>query len=474
MCKKVRVRFAPSPTGYVHVGSLRTALYNYLYAKKKNGDCILRIEDTDRTRYVEGAVENVLKSMEESGINFDEGPDRGGDYGPYYQSERTELYRKFALELIEKGHAYYCFCSAEDLDKMREEQKARGEFAHYDGRCRCLSEETVKEKLSVGEPHVIRLKVPDEGEISFTDIIREKVTFPWSQIDDQVLIKSDGFPTYHLANVIDDHSMKITHVIRGEEWLSSTPKHLLLYQAFGWDAPQTAHLPLLLNPDKSKLSKRQGDVAVEDYMSKGYLPHALVNFVALLGWHTADNREIFSMEELEREFSLERISKSGAVFDVEKLKWMNAQYINSMSSQELLPFVKKFTDFDFDDEKFLNLIELLKERAVLLTDFDDLFKQLDKFPEKNEENTELILNSKKLYEFWADEIENAEEKDEALFKRLLKKSQKKLGFKGKNLYMPLRIALFGQPHGPEIPDLIKCRGIEETIKRFRELATWSD
>ena len=310
MNSEIRVRFAPSPTGFLHVGGLRTALYDYLYARKTAGKFILRIEDTDRTRFIEGAAEKLIQTLKDVGLEFDEGPEKDGVVGPYYQSLRTEIYKKYIDELIEKDAAYYCFCSSDDLDKMREEQRAKGIDPKYDGRCRKLSKEERAKRLDEGKPFVVRLKVPQEGEITFYDIVREKVTFPWKMVDDQILIKSDGFPTYHLANVVDDHLMGITHVIRGEEWLSSVPKHLLLYEQFGWKPPKMAHLPLLLNPDKSKLSKRQGDVAVEDYLEKGYLPEALLNFIALLGWHPKGDRELFTLEELEKEFSMKRITKA--------------------------------------------------------------------------------------------------------------------------------------------------------------------
>ncbi|CUT08327.1 glutamyl-tRNA synthetase, partial [Candidatus Kryptonium thompsonii] len=278
----IRTRFAPSPTGFLHVGGLRTALYNYLFAKKHNGQFILRIEDTDQTRIVPGAIENLIETLHWAGIEFDEGPNKGGPYGPYIQSQRLELYRKHAQELIEKGYAYYCFCSPERLEKMREEQIKLKQQPRYDGTCRRLSQEEVKKKLDEGIPKTIRMKIPEWGELTFHDLIRGDVTINFKTLDDQIILKSDGFPTYHLAVVVDDHYMKISHVIRGEEWLPSTPKHILLYEYLNWKKPQFAHLPLLLNPDRTKLSKRQGDVAVEDYRAKGYLPEAIVNFIALL------------------------------------------------------------------------------------------------------------------------------------------------------------------------------------------------
>ena len=291
---EVRVRFAPSPTGFLHVGGLRTALFNYLFARNSGGKFILRIEDTDRARYVEGAVDNLITTLRWAGLDYDEGPVVGGDFGPYVQSERLAIYKKHVDVLLEKRVAYRCFCTPERLDAMRKEQEKKKLQPKYDRTCLSLSENEIEANLSAGKPYVVRLKVPDNVTIKFSDIIRGDVEFASERVDDQVLLKSDGYPTYHLANVVDDHLMNISHVIRGEEWLSSTPKHVLLYEAFGWELPKFAHLPLLLNPDRSKLSKRQGDVAVEDYRDKGYLKEALVNFVALLGWNPGDDMSIFA------------------------------------------------------------------------------------------------------------------------------------------------------------------------------------
>lgn len=337
----VIVRFAPSPTGYLHVGGHRTALYNYLFARKHGGRFILRIEDTDQSRYVEGAVENLVKSLRAMGLDWDAGPDKEDEKGPYYQSQRLEIYQREIHRLISTGKAYRCFCSSERLAELRERQLAAGESPGYDGRCRHLDPQEA-EKRALKEPHVIRMRVPDDGAMTFHDVIRGEITVEFSRVDDQVLMKSDGFPTYHFANVVDDHYMGVTHVIRGEEWLPSLPKHLLLYDDLGWEAPVFAHLPLLLNPDKSKLSKRQGDVAVEDYLAKGYLPQALNNFLALLGWNPGDNREIFSMDELIERFSLDRVNKAGAVFNTEKLDWMNHQYIQAMEDADYLKEARKW------------------------------------------------------------------------------------------------------------------------------------
>ncbi|MCL5666866.1 MAG: glutamate--tRNA ligase [Patescibacteria group bacterium] len=343
----IRTRFAPSPTGYVHIGSLRTALFAFLFARHNNGKVILRVEDTDRTRLVEGAVDNLLKVMKRVGINFDEGfyldnqnqVKERGEAGPYLQSQRLQLYQKHALELIEKGRAYYCFCSEQRLEELRKEQAALKKPPMYDRHCRNLAKEQIAEETErcrkEGRNPVIRFSMPQEGQTVLHDLIYGDITYENKILDDQVILKSDGFPTYHLAVVIDDHYMQISHVIRGEEWLPSAPKHVLLYQAFDWNAPAHAHFPLILNPDKSKLSKRQGDVAVEDFLARGYLPEALVNFVAFLGWNPKTEQEIFSMEDLIKQFDLAKINKAAAIFDINKLDWINSLYIRAKSDSEL-------------------------------------------------------------------------------------------------------------------------------------------
>ncbi len=371
----VCTRFAPSPTGFLHVGGLRTALYNYLFAKREGGALVLRIEDTDQSRRVEGAVQNIIDTLAWAGIQYDEGPGREGDYGPYIQSQRINLYQKYANQLVEERKAYYCFCSPERLKEVRDKQSAAKLTTSYDRHCRELPPIEVTERLKHGEQHVIRMKVPLEGELTFTDIIRGHVTIAHKVLDDQVILKSDGYPTYHLAVVVDDHFMKITHVIRGEEWLSSTPKHVILFKHFGWDVPQFAHLPLLLNPDKSKLSKRQGDVAVEDYRKKGYLKEALVNFVAFLGWNPGDERELFTLEELSKEFSLERVGNSGAVFNVEKLDWLNFEHLRRKPDAELLQCLRDqlaqsgFDEKHFEDAYLMNVIGAMRERITFVKDF---------------------------------------------------------------------------------------------------------
>jgi len=475
MSTEPRVRFAPSPTGYLHVGGLRTALYDYLYARKVGGKFILRIEDTDRNRYVEGAVENLMKSLKAVGLNYDEGPDAGGEFGPYFQSERTEMYKKYAQELLDKDAAYPCFCTAEEQAKMREEQKAKGLDTGYDGRCRHISKEDAAQRVAGGEAHVIRLKIPTEGEVTFYDMVREKVTFGWDTVDDQVLIKTDGFPTYHLANVVDDHHMQITHVIRGEEWLPSTPKHIFMYEQFGWKAPKWVHLPLILNPDRSKLSKRQGDVATEDFLKKGFLPEALINFIALLGWHPSGDRELFSLEELVKAFSLKRITKAGSVFDLEKLRWMNQQYMKSLDVKDIANRSKTYfveAGLDISDEnKYVGIIDFARERAHTLPEMVEVANVFFRYPELDEEKLAFAAEEapQKVFAYWAEKLAEKAEWSEAELNDLMKATTAETGAKGKNLYWPVRLALFGDFHGPDVPTLIAILGNVESAKRFKDL-----
>lgn len=471
-----RVRFAPSPTGYLHVGGLRTALYNYLFAKRNNGTFVLRIEDTDRNRFVEGAVENLINALKWAGLNFDEGPETGGEYGPYMQSQRLDIYKKYADELIEKGKAYYCFCTPERLKTLKEDQeKLKLPQAKYDKHCLHLSKEEVQKNLSEGLPRVVRLNVEQNHTIKFDDIIREHVEFDSNNVDDQVLIKSDGYPTYHLANVVDDHLMKITHVIRGEEWLSSTPKHVLLYDAFGWERPIFAHLPLLLNPDRSKLSKRQGDVAVEDYRDKGFLKDALVNFVALLGWNAGDDREFYYMNELINSFSLERVNKAGAVFDLQKLNWLNAEHLRKKSNQELLLLLKdeiqksKFKDRIYSDDFLSLIIDAMKERVSFVKEFIDNCTYFYEAPTEYEAKSieknwkpETPEHLQKLKEAFASLNNPAKEDYEH---SLTKVSEEVNAGKGKLIH-PLRLAVSGQSTGPGMFDLLFILGKEEVIKRI--------
>ena len=471
----IRVRFAPSPTGYLHVGGLRTALYNYLFARKSGGAFILRIEDTDRSRYVEGAVDNLISTLRWAGLDFDEGPMKGGPKGPYVQSERLDTYRQHADVLLNSGKAYYAFDTTEELEEMRKHQEKMRIPPKYDRRALKLTKEEVKEKLESGLPYVVRMKVPDTATVAFDDIIRGRVEFSTDQIDDQVLLKSDGYPTYHLANVVDDHLMEISHVIRGEEWLSSTPKHVLLYQYFGWDLPTFAHLPLLLNPDKSKLSKRQGDVAVEDYRQKGYLKEALVNFVAFLGWNPGDEREIFSLDELVDEFSLERVGKAGAVFNVEKLDWLNAQHLRRKSDLEIVVMLKEdlaaspYKDKRFDDSYLIDVIVAMRERATFVKDFVEKSPYFFEAPKEYDQEiirkrwkTETPLQLRKVVEVFS-QLEHPTKDD---YEVALQNAAESLGIKNSDLIHPLRLAVSGMGVGPGLYDILSILGKDETIRRI--------
>ena len=376
---KIRTRFAPSPTGFMHVGNLRTALYEYLTAKHGGGDFILRIEDTDRERYVEGATDIIYKTLETAGISHDEGPDVGGDFGPYVQSERLGLYKPYAEQLVASGHAYYCFCTKERLEQLRAGAK-EGEVIGYDRHCRDLPEEEIEAKLAAGVPYVIRQKSPLTGESTYHDCVYGDITIPNEELDDQILIKADGFPTYNFANVIDDHTMGITHVVRGSEYLSSTPKYNALYEAFGWDIPTYIHLPLIMGKSidengetvVSKLSKRHGSTGFFDLIEEGFLPKAIINYIALLGWAPSDTREIFSMDELIEAFDINGISKSPSVFDYDKLEWMNAEYIKAMTSEEFNENAKPYYDkLGIKEENYALLEEMLKPRITRFTQIEE-------------------------------------------------------------------------------------------------------
>ncbi len=372
----VRTRIAPSPTGYMHIGTLHTALFNYFYAKKNGGQFLIRIEDTDQKRLVPGAVENLLKTLAVLGIGHDEGPvlnedgsiSEKGAFGPYVQSQRLSLYKKYAEQLLADGHAYYCFCTPERLEEMRAAQTAAKQTPKYDRMCLKLPKADVAARIKAGEAHVIRMEVP-EGATKFNDLVRGDITISHNEIDDQVLVKSDGFPTYHLAVVVDDHLMEISHIIRGEEWLPSTPKQTILYEMFGWQVPVFAHLPLLLNPDKTKLSKRQGDVAVEEFMQKGYLPSALLNFVGTLGFNPKSDQELYTLDELISLFDLTRVNKSGAVLNHEKLDWMNHHYLNAMGDAEFFTTLGHFAgELDLTNEVVRRALLIERPRVNTLVE----------------------------------------------------------------------------------------------------------
>lgn len=479
----VRTRFAPSPTGLLHVGGLRTALYSYLFAKSNGGQFLVRIEDTDRERFVEGGIVNILASLYWAGIAPDEGVKfndkaevvQEGDFGPYIQSERLDKYQKQAEFLLQNGFAYHCFCSSERLEKLREVQQQNKQPTGYDRFClENVSIGEARQRVTAGEKCVIRLKMPKEGETKFIDLIRGEVVFKNNLIDDQVLIKSDGFPTYHLAVVVDDHFMHITHVIRGEEWVSSTPKHIQLYKYFGWEIPAFAHLPLLLNSDKSKLSKRQGDVAVSDYEKKGYLPEALINFVAFLGWNPGGVKEIFSMDELTGQFDLSKVNKTGAIFNLEKLDWFNKEYIKSMTVADVLEKAANWLTEDQKKDwvKTSAAISLEKDRIKLFSELQDAIKFVYKLPEyssellvwrkSSEEELKQILPKIK------DVLQGLEIKNwnrlgvEQVIMSLIKDG----GYNNGAVLWPLRVALSGQENSPGPFEIADALGREETLKRL--------
>ncbi|MBL0175864.1 MAG: glutamate--tRNA ligase [Ignavibacteria bacterium] len=474
MNSDIRVRFAPSPTGYLHVGGLRTALYNYLFARAQGGVFVLRIEDTDRTRLVEGAVENLLRTLSWAGLECDEGPAQGGPFGPYVQSERLELYAAHIQTLLADGKAYRCFCTTERLAELKKAQAAEKRPPMYDRRCRTIPVEEAERRAHEGEACTVRMKVPLLGEVVFTDEIRGEVRVSASVIDDQVLLKSDGYPTYHLANVVDDHLMRISHVIRGEEWLPSTPKHLLLYDFFGWTPPRFAHLPLLLNADRSKLSKRQGDVAVEDFRAKGYLRDALVNFVALLGWNTSDNREMFTLPELVAAFSLARVGKAGAVFDHDKLDWFNAQYLRALPADALAALCTPHLEaagVDVGDRARTDavLAAVLSHLTVPadVVEAARIFFEAMPLAEEGEAREALAApGARVVLESFARLAGDVSPWTRDAVKECIKAVQKDAGVKGKELFMPIRAALTGRAHGPELPVIAELLGRDVCLERI--------
>jgi glutamyl-tRNA synthetase len=455
------------------VGGLRTALYNYLLARQSNGAFILRIEDTDRNRYVPGAVENLIRTLKWAGLTYDEGPEVGGPKGPYIQSERTALYRECALQLVRDGKAYYDFASEAEEEGQEDSGGEAGAVPHVTRRAHLVSSEETQRRLAAGETAAIRMKVPEGATVAFDDVIRGHVEFSSDLVNDQVLLKSDGYPTYHLANVVDDHQMGVTHVIRGEEWLSSTPKHILLYDYFGWERPVFAHLPLLLNPDRTKLSKRQGDVAVEDYQRKGYLAEALVNFIALLGWNPGDEREIFHLPELAKEFSLERVGKSGAVFNLDKLNSVNKQYMREKTEDELVPLVRPFladAGITIDDDAYLSqVVRLTKERVTTLRDFADVGDFFFSDPEKYDEDArkknwkaesprylaEVLPALHDITGFSSGEIEG-----------VVRATADRLGVGPGKLIHPLRLTITGKATGPGLFELMEVLGKERCARRI--------
>lgn len=480
---KIRVRIAPSPTGFTHIGTLRTALTNFLFAKKNNGQFIVRLEDTDRNRFVEKATEDLIKSLKWAGLEWDEGIDldaqdkivEKGNYGHYIQSKRLAIFRKYVQKLIDKGQAYYCFCSPQRLEKMRKEQQKRKQAPKYDKHCLHLPKSEIEERLRKKEPYVVRLNVPAEGTTEFNDLIRGKIAIENKLVDDQILLKSDGYPTYHLAVVVDDHLMKISHILRGEEWLSSTPKHILIYQAFGWKIPKFGHLPQLLNMNGKKLSKRDGDVGIRDFIKKGYLPQAILNHIALLGWNPKTTQEIFSKQELIDQFDIKKINKAGAKFDYGHLDWVGSQYLKAISVDHLFKVAKKYLkeqNIIMDETKLKKVITIQKERisklSELLEDIEYLVEEKidyskDLLKWKDMDNQTIIKNLEKAKET----INNIPDKEytiQSLENKLLEVAKEKKG----ELLWPLRVALTGQQKSPSPFECAWVLGKDKTLERIEE------
>lgn len=474
---EVRTRFAPSPTGYMHIGNLRTALYEYLIAKSQGGKFILRIEDTDQERQVEGAVDVIYNTMRMTGLHHDEGPDIGGEYGPYVQSERMGMYMDYAKELVEKGEAYYCFCTKERLESLKESNAEGAAFAKYDRHCLGLSKEEVQAKLDEGVPFVIRQKMPDSGTTTFSDVVYGDITVENTELDDQILMKADGFPTYNFANVVDDHLMHITHVVRGSEYLSSTPKYNLLYKAFGWEPPVYVHLPAVMRDAHHKLSKRHGDKSFEDLVREGYVVEAIVNYIALLGWSPSGTQEIFSLKELEENFDMAGLSKSPAIFDIKKLTWMNSEYLKAMDFDKYYalaePKLKEaLGDTDLDLKK---IAALLQKRLETLNDIPGLVEFFKTLPEygtelythkKMKTNDEIALSS---LEAALPVLENLADWNTTSIHDALMALVGELGIKNGQLLWPVRTALSGEPTSPggamELADIL---GKEESLRRIRK------
>lgn len=474
---KARTRYAPSPTGYMHVGNLRSAIFEYLVVKNLDGDFLLRIEDTDQERKVEGAVEFIYETLDLCGIKIDEGPIQGGPVGPYTQSERIEIYQEYAKKLVEMGKAYYCFCSEERLNKLREHAEIKKIPFLYDGHCSNYSKDEIEEKIKNGEKYVIRQKMPKEGVSIYEDIVYGTMSFENKLLEDQILLKSDGYPTYNFANVVDDHLMEITHVIRGNEYLTSTPKYNNLYDAFGWEKPTYIHLPWVVDSDGKKLSKRHNAASFMDLYNDGYLPEAVVNYLAFLGWTPETTDEIFSLEELIKVFNPRRISKSPAIFDVKKLSWVNAHYIKKLSLEKLLeitvPHLESAYDLSNKSTEWINHLVKIYQNHISygkeIVDEVSLFFQEFEF---NDECNEFLNSDKetvnKVIESFEKNIKNITEWNVENIKNAIDLVKEETGIKGKMLFMTTRIVTSGIMHGPELPDTIYLIGKETILKRLEK------
>ena len=466
---KVKTRVAPSPTGDPHLGTAYVALFNWIFAKKYKGSFILRIEDTDQARSSEDSETAILDSLKWLGLDWDEGPDVGGSLGPYRQSERKKIYREYAEKLLSTGKAFRCFCTAERLDQLRSDQRAKKETSRYDGFCLTLSEKEVKQRLERDEPHVIRMIVPEDGDSVFDDLLRGEIRIPYSQVDMQILIKTDGMPTYHMAVVVDDHLMEISHVIRGEEWINSVPKHVLLYQYFGWEVPEFLHLPLLRNPDQSKLSKRKNPTSINFYRDSGFLPDSLINYLCLMGWTMPDERELFDLDEMVEAFEEKRLSVGGPIFDQQKLSWINGQYIRAMSDQD---FVDQITNQIVNPEKIKDLAILLKDRIEKFTDVIEKIdyivgerKTLEEadldFPSLQRESVVRILY------LASRSLEAAKNWDKDEIFRSFTLAAKSLDVEFKKFMMPVFVAISGKKVSLPVFDSMILLGRDVSIHRMR-------
>ena len=472
MDSEVRVRIAPSPTGDPHVGTAYIALFNYVFKKQYNGKMVLRIEDTDQTRSKASSEELIYQSLRWLGLNWDEGPDIGGSYGPYRQSERKSIYVEYVNQLLESGRAYRCFCTQERLSKMREEQKAKGKSG-YDRCCRDLSPEQIRENLDKNIPYVVRLKVPLDGVTNFHDELRGDISIDNSTVDDQVLLKSDGFPTYHLANVVDDHLMKITHVIRAEEWISSTPKHVILYDAFGWKAPKWFHMPLLRNSDKSKISKRKNPVSLVYYKRAGYLPEAILNFLALMGWNPGGDIEIFGMDEMIRKFNFSDMNLGGPVFDIKKLAWMNQHYLQQMNEKDFVSYIRNEI---FSEEYLRRITPLMKDR---ISKFEDFILKADFFfnGSLNYEKEALIPKNispqdlKKAFQSLLEQLDELYDWTTEKIEVIMHSELERLGWKPKDYFMPVRISVTGRKDSPPLAQTMEVIGREMVRFRIKDAIT---
>ncbi len=459
--EKVRTRIAPSPTGEdLHIGNAYTALINYVFAKKHGGQFIIRIEDTDKKRLVADSEKRILESLKWLGIQHNEGPDKEGPFSPYRQSERLHFYQKYALELVEKEHAYYCFCTPSRLEQMHKDQEAKHEPPMYDGRCRELKMQSAKVKVEQGERYVIRLKVPKEGTTMFYDVIRGEISFENKLIDDQIILKSDGYPTYHLGVVVDDHLMEISHVIRGEEWISSVPKHILLYKYLGWKLPVFAHLPLLRNPDKSKLSKRKNPVWVSWYREQGFLPEALLNYLGLMAWAYPDGRDIFSLDEMIKEFELEHVQTTAPVFTIEKLRWINGEYMRSSQSLVVSSQIYEYFNEKYPKKGIEKILPLVIERIKTFKEFETLAGFFFERPKEFERP--LKAGPLKIVR---EALEHVEWNHDAM-EYAIREASEKENLKAKDLFMELRVAVTGKTVGPPLLESLEILGKKETLLRL--------